>query len=136
MQATVRYLNGVSFEVDVRGHKVVCDQPRENQGADTGMSPPEFLLSSLATCAGFYALQYLKTRSLTAEGLTVNVTASKQLGPARLASFFIEIVVPGLTDERHKEGVLRAAKSCLIHNTLLNAPQIETVVLAEASVGV
>ena len=38
------------------------------------------------------------------------------------------INVPGLTDERHREGVIRAAKSCLIHNTLLHPPTIETVV--------
>lgn len=134
METTVRYLDGVKFEVSARGHHVVCDQPVDNSGTDAGMSPPEFLLASLGTCAGYYALQYLRTRSLPAEGLSVNVAAEKALGPARLASFRIEIHVPGLADERHKEGVLRAAKTCLIHNTLMAPPQIELVVNAEAAV--
>ncbi len=132
MQATVRYLDGVRFEAEARGHTVLCDQPLESKGADTGMSPPEFMLTSLGTCAAYYALQYLKARSLAAEGLAVRVTAEKAQGPARLASFQIEITVPGLDDERHREGVLRAAKTCLIHNTLLNAPQIE-IVLSEVA---
>jgi putative redox protein len=125
METTVTYRGGVEFEVDARGHRVVCDQPTENGGANAGMSPPEFLLASLGTCAAYYALQYLKARSLAADGLEVRVTAGKATGPARLASFRIEVRVPGLEDVKHQEGVLRAAKSCLIHNTLMQPPQIE-----------
>ena len=130
MEATIQYLDGVKFEATARGHSIVCDQPRENSGTDAGMTPPEFLLASLGTCAGFYAVQYLRARSLAADGLTVRVAAEKAAGPARLASFRIEINVPGLMDERHREGVLRAAKTCLIHNTLMAPPQIELVVNA------
>jgi hypothetical protein len=41
-------------------------------------------------------------------------------------------VVPEL-DPRHEEGILRAVKACLIHNTLLHAPAIETVVRTSAA---
>jgi len=88
------------------------------------MSPPEFLLVSLGTCAGYYALQYLKTRSLPTEGLRVEVDATKAAGPARLDSFRIEVQVPEL-EERHREGVLRAVNSCLIHHTLQHPPKVE-----------
>lgn len=133
MEALVQYKEGVRFEVEARGHRVICDQPLDNGGADAGMTPPEFLLASLATCAGFYAVQYLRTRKLDATGLSVRIAAEKALGPARLASFRIEIEVPNLTDDKHKEGVLRAAKACLIHNTLMAPPQIELVVNAAAA---
>jgi putative redox protein len=133
METTVQYLDGVRFEAASRGHKVVCDQPVEGSGSDAGMTPPELLLASLGTCAAFYAVEYLRTRSLAAGGLTVRVTAEKASGPARLASFRIEINVPGLADGRHREGVLRAAKACLIHSTLLHPPGIESVVTGEAA---
>ena len=133
MQSRVRYIDGVKFIAASRSHEVVCDQPLDNSGTDAGMSPPEFLLTSLATCAGYYAVQYLKTRGLPADGLTARVTAEKAKAPARLAAFHIEVNVPGLEDERHREGVLRAVKSCLIHNTLLNPAAIETVLTPAAS---
>ena len=94
------------------------------------MTPPEYLLVSLGTCAGFYAAQYLKTRFLPAQGLEVKVTAEKALHPARLGRFRIEVTVPAFGDPRHEEGILRAVKACLVHNTLLNTPEIETVVNA------
>jgi uncharacterized OsmC-like protein len=130
MESLAKYIGGVKFEVESRGHKVVCDQPPTNGGADAGMTPPELLLAALSTCAGFYAVQYLKTRNLPTAGVAVNVKAQKAAQPARVGSFQIEVSVPELEDERHREGVLRAVKSCLIHNTLLNPPSIEIVMNA------
>ena len=133
MEVSVQYLDGVKFEARARGHRVLCDQPADNGGSNGGMTPPEFLLVSLGTCAGFYAAQYLKTRGLPAEGLEIKVSAEKAKQPARLGSFRIEVLAPGL-DPRHEAGLLRAVKACLVHNTLINAPAIETVVHAGALV--
>ena len=130
MEVTAQFLENAKFEVSARGHRAICDQPLDNGGADEGMSPPEFLLASLATCAAYYAAQYLKARKLSTEDLKVRVTAEKAAQPARLASFKIEVTTaPGL-DARHQDGILRAAKACLIHNTLLGSPSIEVVVNA------
>ena len=133
MEITVKHLDNVRFEATARGHSVVCDQPPSNGGADSGMTPPEFLLVSLGTCAGFYAAEYLRTRGLPTTGLEVKVTAEKAKQPARLAAFRIEVTTPPL-DAQHEAGVLRAVKACLIHNTLLNVPTIEMVVHAAALV--
>jgi putative redox protein len=132
MQVTADFLGDVRFDVQARGHRIVCDQPVDSGGSDAGMTPPEFLLASLATCAGYYAAQYLKARQLPAKDLSVRVSAEKAEKPVRLASFRIEVTAPGL-DERHQAGILRAAKACLIHNTLLGQPSIEVMVNAEAT---
>jgi len=127
MEVSAQYLGSSKFEVRARGHRVICDQPLDNGGSDEGMSPPEFLLASLATCAAYYAAQYLKARGLRAGDLEVRVNAEKATQPARLASFRIEVTAPGL-DDRHQEGILRAVKACLIHKTLLGAPHIEIAI--------
>ncbi len=127
MEVTIHHLGDVKFEGNARGHRVICDQPADNGGADSGMTPPEYLLVSLGTCAGFYAAQYMKARALSHEGLDVKVSAEKAAQPARLGQFRIEVVVRGL-DPAHQAGVLRAVKACLIHNTLVHSPAIETLV--------
>ncbi|HXB73060.1 MAG TPA: OsmC family protein [Candidatus Acidoferrales bacterium] len=129
MEVVAKYLGESQFEVAARGHRVICDQPMDNGGSDEGMTPPEFLLASLATCAAYYAAQYLKTRKLPAEDLSVRVAAEKAAQPARLASFQIEVAASGL-DERHQAGILRAVRACMVHNTLLGAPSIEVSVNA------
>lgn len=127
MEVTAEFRGGVRFDVESRRHRVICDQPAENGGSDGGMTPPEFLLAALATCVGYYAAQYLKARQLPTEDLKVRASAEKAQQPARLASFRIEVTAHGL-DDRHQAGLLRAAKACLIHNTLLGQPSIEVVV--------
>ena len=127
MEVTIRHLGDVKFEASARGHRVICDQPAGNGGSDSGMTPPEYLLVSLGTCAGFYAAQYLKVRSIPHHSLEVKVSAEKATQPARLGQFRIEVIVPGL-DPIHEAGVLRAVQACLIHNTLIHAPAIETVI--------
>ena len=129
MEVVAEYRGRSEFEVIARTHRVICDQPIDNNGSDAGMTPPEFLLASLATCAGYYAAQYLDTRHFGCSELKVRVTAEKALNPARLGKFSIEITAPGL-DERHRDGVLRAARACLIHNTLLKPPAIDVRVNA------
>lgn len=129
MEVEILHRGGVKFEAIARGHSVICDQPATNGGFDSGMTPPEFLLVSLGTCAGFYAAQYLKTRSLPADGLKIKVTAEKAVHPARLGCFQIEVTAAEL-EPQHQAGILRAVKSCLIHNTLLNAPAIGIVLNA------
>lgn len=130
MEANISYLGVSKFAVEARGHRVICDQPAENGGGGEGMTPPESLLASPGTCAGFYAAQYLRAPSLPAEGLAVRVSARKEKPPARLASFRIEVRLPPV-DERHRDGVTRAVKSCLIHHTLLHPPEMDIAVEME-----
>ena len=127
MEVVAEYQGGVRFEIEARGHRLICDQPRDNGGEDAGMAPPEFLLASLASCAAYYAAQYLKTRGLPAGGLRVHVEAEKALQPARLGRFRIEVLVPEI-DEKHQPALMRAVKACLIHNTLLAQPEIEVAI--------
>ena len=125
MEVTVKHLDQVRFSIQARSHTVVCDQPAENGGEDSGMTPPEFLLASLGSCAAFYAVQYLKTRSLADTGVQVTVTSEKLKQPARLGNFCIQVVCPVVLTEEQTEGLIRAVHHCLVHNTLLSPPEIK-----------
>lgn len=135
MQSYTRYVDGKKFETIVGRHRIITDQPASGGGADAGPSPPELLLTSLGACAGHYAAEYLNTRSLPASEMEIRVSAAKDASPARLASFRITVNVPGI-EERHRQGLLRAVKTCLIHNTLISSPALEVEVTAELAVPV
>ena len=128
MDLRVTYKDGVRFEAETRGHRIEIDQPITGGGQDRGMTPPELLLASLGSCAAYYAVEYLHARNLPAQSVEVKIHAEKASGPARLGSFLIEVLIPGLNEERHIEGLKAAVKKCLIHNTLLHAPSIEIAV--------
>ena len=124
MEVKITHLDQVKFSIQARSHSIVCDQPAENGGEDTGMTPPELLLASLGSCAAFYAVQYLKARNLVQSGVEVTVTAEKLKQPARLGNFRVQVVSPISLTEEQTEGLMRSVHHCLIHNTLLSPPEI------------
>ena len=132
MEITVNHLGDVQFEIKARQHTLVSDQPPENGGYDEGMTPPELLLASLGSCAGFYAAAYLKKHNLATVGTKVRVTCDKVKPPARLDNFVIELDLPVELDEKHRAGVEDAVHRCLVHNTLLQPPKIEITLKALA----
>lgn len=129
MELTVTYLGGVQFEAETRGHKIYSDQPQSNLGFDEGMTPPELLLASVGTCAGYYAAEYLNKHALPAAKLRVKVTAEKALKPARLAKFTVTVETPGVNDPEHRAGVKLSVEKCLVKNTLMIPPEISVDVV-------
>jgi len=132
MEVLVEHLGAVQFEIRARGHVIVSDQSVEGGGFDEGMTPPELMLASLGSCAGYYAEQYLRKHNLATEGTVVKVSAEKEKNPARMENFQIEVQVPTELDDKQRQGVEEAVHHCLIHNTLLHPPKIHLDVLSLA----
>lgn len=124
IELSVEHLGDMQFEMETRGHRILSDQPASSGGYDEGMTPPELLLASLGSCAGFYAAEYLRSRNLAPKGTRIRVTADKVKGPARLDNFRIDVEVPAELSEADHAGIERAVHRCLIHNTLLHPPTI------------
>jgi len=134
MEVKITHLDQVKFSIQSRSHTILCDQPAESGGEDSGMTPPELLLASLGSCAAFYAVQYLKTRNLAETGVEVTVTAEKLKQPARLGNFYVHVVSPVSLTEEQTEGLMRSVHHCLVHNTLLAPPEIKIELATAESV--
>ena len=126
MEVRIQHLDRVKFSIQARSHTILCDQPAENGGEDTGLTPPELMLASLGSCAAFYAAQYLKARNLAESGVEVLVTADKLTQPARIGKFRVIVTCPVALTVDQREGLMRSVHHCLIHNTLLSPSEILT----------
>jgi uncharacterized OsmC-like protein len=131
MEIKARYLGGKKFAMTARGHQVLSDQPVDNEGADSAMTPPELFLSALGACAAYYAAEYLQARGLPDDELEIHVSGEKGDRPARIVSLRFEVFVPGL-NRRHRDGVLRAVDACLLKHTLNKPPHMEVTLASSA----
>ena len=134
MEVIVEHLGAVQFEIRARQHTLISDQPADNKGYDEGMTPPELLLASLGSCAAYYAVDYLERNKIARDAVRTRVTAEKVKAPFRLDNFKIEVEVPGGLDETHRKGLEEAVHRCLIHNTLLHAPEIQVAITQSVAV--
>ncbi|HEY5318211.1 MAG TPA: OsmC family protein, partial [Solirubrobacteraceae bacterium] len=60
MKATARRTGKFTHDVDVRNHRVVVDERRNDGGDDEGPSPQEMLAASLASCTAVTMEMYAK----------------------------------------------------------------------------
>ncbi len=121
---TVRHQGGDRFEIDVRGHRVIVDQPAGAGGGDEGPTPTELFVAGLASCVGFYAERFLRRHSLPVEGLEVRCQFAMDPVPARVASVQLGVVVPAFLNEPYRRALLAVVDHCTVHNSIRQEPEV------------
>lgn len=129
---TVTWDGGVRFTADIRGHKVVVDQPPQGGGQDAGPMPLELVPAALGTCVALFVQQFLVTRKLDATGLKVEVFTAAETNPHRIGRFEVTVSIPKGIPAQYRETVVRVAESCTVHHTLAHQPEIAVEVLEAA----
>ena len=61
------------IESDIRGHRVVIDQPANAGGTDTGATPLELLFASLAGCIGTIGRIVAMQKRIDLKGMRIRV---------------------------------------------------------------
>lgn len=125
-QMHVRFVTGEAYEVAVRDHRILVDQPIDTGGRDEAPTPTELFIASVATCVAFYAGRYLSRHGYAREGLGVSAGFDMATDrPARVTAIRLTLQVPAdLPAERW--AALRAVVShCTVHNSLLDPPMVE-----------
>ncbi|MDG4766401.1 OsmC family protein [Solwaraspora sp. WMMD406] len=123
---TVRHVAGEAYAVDVRGHRIVVDQPHGGGGAGEAPTPVELFVASLASCVAFYAGRYLTRHGWSREGLTVSaryVMATDR--PARVTAVRIDIGLPPDLPAGRRAALRAVAAHCTMHNTMADAPRVD-----------
>ncbi|MFR9796936.1 OsmC family protein [Streptomyces sp. MS06] len=122
------HVEGDVYAVDVRGHRLLVDQPAHAGGTDTAPTPTELFAASLATCVAFYAGRHLDHHGLGRTGLRVAVEYTMAHDPpARVAAIRLTVTPPpGLSEER-RAALIAVASHCVVHRTLQQPPAVDIV---------
>ena len=95
----------------------------EAQSADQQYSPFHMLASGLAFCTFSILHSWAENKSLSADGLTVDIAWQFAEKPHRVGAMQVTFAWPGLPADR-VEAAKRVAALCTIHKTLEHPPQI------------
>lgn len=115
---------GLAFNIQVRSHEVVADQPERAGGGDAAPTPLEFLGISLAGCVALYARKHCIERGLDDAGLVVEVKPVWREDPGRVGRFDVVLHVPDTIPVEERDALVAAASNCPVHHTLTHAPEI------------
>jgi uncharacterized OsmC-like protein len=93
----------------------------------TGITPPDTLLASLASCIGVYIHKYSEGAKLGLEGFEVFAEAEfAKEAPLSFKEIKVTIDLKGvILDERRSNSLLNFIRNCPVHNTIEGSPKIE-----------
>ena len=128
---SVAHQAGDRFELQVRGHRLLCDQPVTDGGDDQGPTPTELFAGSLAACVGFYARRFLARHHLDAAGLRVEAAFTMSPDrPARVGAITLRVLLPQPLEPNRRRALLAVVDHCTVHNSLRIPPEVR-ITLAE-----
>jgi len=123
------------IETNIRGHQVVIDQPVNAAGTDTGPTPLELVLVSLAGCIGTIGRIIAMQKRIALRGMAITVEgeidADGLLGKpieGRIGFEGIAITVDvdaDMTDEEKEAFIHEVDRRCPVSENLLNATPIQ-----------
>ena len=120
----IEYAGGMKLVVRHRGLEAVTDQPRDQGGDDTAMTPTELFVAALGSCAGVYVLNFAKRHYIPVDGMTIQVEYTYAERPRRVGSVEVRVKMPKRADQQYRAPLQRAAEQCLVHNSLRQPPQV------------
>ncbi|MBC7350325.1 MAG: OsmC family protein [Candidatus Aminicenantes bacterium] len=83
---TADWLDGMAFEAEVNGHKIIMDAEPEVGGKDRGPRPKPLMLVSLAGCTGMDVISILQKMRVRVERL--HLTVQGDLTPEHPRQFY------------------------------------------------
>jgi uncharacterized OsmC-like protein len=124
-QMTVRTRGGDRYEIDIRGHRILVDQPTDGGGTDAGPTPTELFVASVASCTAHYAGRFLARHGVDPDGL--GVTCSFEFAtdrPARVRSIEMTMDVPSALPEDQLDRLRAVVEHCTVKNSLSHPPDV------------
>jgi uncharacterized OsmC-like protein len=111
------------FVIDIRGFGVEVDQPLSAGGTDTGPTPTELFVSSLASCVAFYARRFLHRHKIGNEHLVVTSRFEmSDTPPARVALIDMDVAIGAKLSERQLQVLKKVVDACAVHNSIRQPP--------------
>lgn len=71
----INWIDNMSFETELNGHKLVIDASADHGGNDKGPRPKAFMLLALAGCTGMDVVSILKKMKVEYERVSIEVEA-------------------------------------------------------------
>ena len=126
---------GFAQAITVGRHELVCDEPTDVGGSDTGPTPYDLLLAALGSCTSMTVAMYARRKRWPLEAVTVRLRHAKihaadceacETKEGRLDRIERTVELTGALSDGQRTRLLELANNCPVHRTLISEIHVET----------
>ena len=114
----IDFPGGKKVDAHYSGFAVRTDQGVQYGGEGSAPEPFDLFFVSLATCAGFYALQFCLSREIKTDGLDVRFYAEKSGSSGLFDRMSLLLTLPEGFPEKYRNAIVRAVNLCTVKKYL------------------
>jgi len=123
MSIKISFPGGVAVAAQVDDFEILTDQPVVDGGQGQAPSPYDFFLSSIGTCAGYYALQFCLQRQIATDGLGLSLDIERHAETRKLLKVMIDLHLPTRFPEKYQRAIVKAMEQCSVKKALSSSPE-------------
>ncbi len=125
MRIEVDFPGGKRVDAHFKNFTVQTDQPAELGGEAGAPTPFAYFLSSIATCAGIFALTFCQKRGLDTEGLKLTAEFTRDPETKRLTDVELNLKLPKNFPEKYVKPIIRTMEQCSVKKALHSPPDFK-----------
>jgi putative redox protein len=124
MEMEVFFPGNQRVYAEFKGFTIETDQPESDGGDNSAASPFDLFLVSIATCAGYYAVAFMKERGISAEGAHMHVDIERDPKTHLVRKMSLDLQLPPGFPEKYRAAMIRSMDHCTVKRHLLEPPEV------------
>ena len=121
----VSFPGNTRVDAKIRGFVISTDQPEKSGGDNSSPTPTELFTSSIATCAGYFAVKFCRTRHIDTAGMSLKMSYEWDEEEKRYPKMTINLKVPEGFPPKYQKAIIKAMDQCVVKKHILEPPEFE-----------
>ena len=130
MDMQIYFPGGKRVYADYGGFTIETDQPARGGGGDSAPAPFDLFLASIGTCAGIYALGFMRQRGIDPQGSKITMRTHFDQSAGLISKIDLELKLPADFPEKYRAAVVNAMNLCAVKKHLHQPPEFEITTAA------
>ncbi len=119
----VLFSGGKKIDARIGEFTIRTDQSAQYGGDASAPEPFDLFLSSIACCAGIFALNFCEARKLSTAGLALKMLCERDEKQKRFSRMELVLTLPEGFPEKYRDGIIRAINQCAVKKHISDPPE-------------